>query len=189
MRTDWQRAANRRNAQKSTGPKTAAGRARSRGNARIHGLTSPIEPSAVRAWYRVIVGDDQASPRPDPLNPVLRAAYRLAEAEARRARAVRVEEEHFAEMAEKSLKRGRRSPASRAAARDVEDPEELLALAAAIDDPMARRTAVELAKTLPKRRQAMRRQLSRIMTYRRHAEATRRKAFRAWLAAVQRQKS
>jgi hypothetical protein len=40
MTTPKQSAANRRNAKKSTGPKTAAGRARSSTNARTHGLTA-----------------------------------------------------------------------------------------------------------------------------------------------------
>ena len=38
MATEAQTAANRRNAQNSTGPKTAAGKARSRRNAEKHGL-------------------------------------------------------------------------------------------------------------------------------------------------------
>ena len=38
MTTDKQRAANRRNAAQSTGPRTSAGKAASRGNALKHGL-------------------------------------------------------------------------------------------------------------------------------------------------------
>lgn len=40
MSTEKQFAANRRNAEKSTGPRTAAGKAKSRGNALRHGLTA-----------------------------------------------------------------------------------------------------------------------------------------------------
>src|SRR4051812_1677584 len=42
MATDKQIAANRRNGALSRGPKTAAGKARSSGNARKHGLAVPI---------------------------------------------------------------------------------------------------------------------------------------------------
>src|SRR4051812_1390861 len=38
-------ARNRANAQPSTGPRTAAGKARSAQNARTHGLTSPLPPT------------------------------------------------------------------------------------------------------------------------------------------------
>jgi hypothetical protein len=38
-------AANRRNAARSTGPRTSAGKARSRRNALWHGLSSPVNPS------------------------------------------------------------------------------------------------------------------------------------------------
>ncbi len=41
MATEKQIAANRNNAQKSTGPKTAEGKTKSSGNALKHGLTSP----------------------------------------------------------------------------------------------------------------------------------------------------
>src|SRR3954462_12406257 len=40
-------ARNKRNAQHSTGPRTAAGKARSAQNARTHGLTSSLPPTAV----------------------------------------------------------------------------------------------------------------------------------------------
>ena len=45
MTSPRQRAANRKNAQRSTAPKTAVGRRRSAQNALTHGLTGPIEDS------------------------------------------------------------------------------------------------------------------------------------------------
>jgi hypothetical protein len=46
------RAANRRNARRSTGPRTTAGKARSARNGRRHGLTLPI--SAEPAWWPML---------------------------------------------------------------------------------------------------------------------------------------
>jgi hypothetical protein len=58
MASQRQIEANRRNAQKSTGPKTEAGRARSRMNALTHGLSRKIPVS---------------DPAPDPVPPLARA--------------------------------------------------------------------------------------------------------------------
>jgi hypothetical protein len=49
MATPAQIEANRRNARKSTGPKTAAGKAASSRNALTHGLTASIADVEVRA--------------------------------------------------------------------------------------------------------------------------------------------
>ncbi len=55
-------AANRANAAKSTGPKTARGRARSSQNARTHGLTAlataPLDVGASKINHRLISADD-----------------------------------------------------------------------------------------------------------------------------------
>jgi hypothetical protein len=47
MASDAKIAANRRNAEKSTGPRSVAGKARTRSNARRHGLCVPVEYDAV----------------------------------------------------------------------------------------------------------------------------------------------
>src|SRR2546421_474456 len=49
MASERQIAANRRNAQNSTGPRTAAGKARAADNARRHGLRTPIATDQVLA--------------------------------------------------------------------------------------------------------------------------------------------
>ena len=49
MATERQIAANRRNADKSTGPRSRAGKQRARGNAYQHGLTTGLIPSAASA--------------------------------------------------------------------------------------------------------------------------------------------
>ena len=54
MATPAQIEANRRNARKSTGPKTAAGKAASSRNALTHGLTAAIADEEVRAYYEII---------------------------------------------------------------------------------------------------------------------------------------
>ena len=71
--------ANRRNAQRSTGPRTAAGKAKSAQNARRHGLNLPAmcDPAwsaQIKTFAREIAGED-ASPRRYEL------ACRIAEAQ------------------------------------------------------------------------------------------------------------
>ncbi|WP_406857189.1 hypothetical protein ABEG18_06040 [Alsobacter sp. KACC 23698] len=66
MTSERQIAANRRNAQKSTGPRSAAGKMRSRLNARRHGLTAVLPEPADRALLgeieRVLQAETGAQP-------------------------------------------------------------------------------------------------------------------------------
>ncbi len=69
---------NRQNSLRSTGPKTAAGRARAAGNARRHGLrvpvlSDPVLSAEVEAMARQIAGDASAE--------LIELARRIAEAE------------------------------------------------------------------------------------------------------------
>lgn len=82
MTSDRQRAANRENARKSTGPRTRAGKAASSSNARRHGVTGALPEDDIVAWYRIIVNDGRAVPDPFETDPCLLAAANLARAEA-----------------------------------------------------------------------------------------------------------
>lgn len=77
-------ARNRTNAQKSTGPKTAHGKAIVAGNARRHGATARPDPELVATWLRIILNDPEITP--DALVPTNERGFRalmLAQAEAR----------------------------------------------------------------------------------------------------------
>lgn len=82
MTTDARAARNRTNAQKSTGPRTAAGKASVAQNARRHGVTAKPNPASVAAWLRVILDDPNLTPA-DFLaeGDRMRLALALAEAE------------------------------------------------------------------------------------------------------------
>jgi hypothetical protein len=91
MATPAQIEANRRNARKSTGPKTATGKAASSRNAVTHGLTASIASVEVRAFYEII---REMVPLDGEGTEAARAevrALQLATAEARLARARRGE--------------------------------------------------------------------------------------------------
>ena len=55
-------ARNRANATKSTGPRTAAGKATSAQNARRHGATAKPDPASIAPWLRVILDDPDLRP-------------------------------------------------------------------------------------------------------------------------------
>ena len=75
---------NRANARKSTGPRSAHGKAVVSRNARRHGLTSKPDPTSVAAWLRIILDAPDLAPG-DLLKDDRRtcSALALAEAEVR----------------------------------------------------------------------------------------------------------
>lgn len=83
MTRDEIAARNRANAQKSTGPKTASGKATVSNNARKHGATSRPDPKKFAIWLKVILDDPEI--KPDVLMPTDERGVRallLAQAEA-----------------------------------------------------------------------------------------------------------
>ena len=82
MTTQRQIEANRRNAGKSTGPRTAAGKAIASRNATRHAMTARPKADAVLAWLKAIGEPLQQLP-PQQLSDQGHAALNLAAAEAR----------------------------------------------------------------------------------------------------------
>lgn len=83
MATKRQNEANRRNASKSTGPKTLAGKQKSAANSERHGFTAPPSQTDVANWFRVILGDLDIGPEAAfSDSPEYELALRLAGAEA-----------------------------------------------------------------------------------------------------------
>ncbi|EDM69888.1 hypothetical protein RAZWK3B_00025 [Roseobacter sp. AzwK-3b] len=115
---------NRANAQKSTGPKTAAGKATVAGNARKHGLTSRPDPELLKAWLSVILGRPEITPEdlmPQDTRGFL--ALTLAEAETR----LVAVEEAFARAKAEVIEHKRKAQASTMhdICSDIADIEEL----------------------------------------------------------------
>lgn len=83
MATEKQISANRANAKRSTGPKTAAGRAKSSRNAYRHGLSGdvPLENSVV--WARMNFFAEALLAGKEPTEENMLAAAELAEAQAK----------------------------------------------------------------------------------------------------------
>ena len=176
-------ARNRANARKSTGPRTAAGKATSAQNARRHGATAKPDPAATAPWLRVILDD-----------PDLRAADLFAEDDRTRRALALAEAEVKVCAARSSLarfERGEEPPS--------QDTREFRQCIASMtdeleDEDMTKahyRTGLSLRNRLGrmiaqetehdgKRHRLLRR-------YLREAQAQRRRAFQAWLAFLEKE--
>ncbi|WP_306120560.1 MULTISPECIES: hypothetical protein [unclassified Roseitalea] len=178
MTTDRQRRANARNAQKSSGPKTEAGQARSAQNARKHGLSSAAPVEATLAWFRLIIDEPTASLDPFDGSPRKQAAIKLAAAEVQLARALKAERDHIAEFNARVIGH---SEADFAVVndRDLDPMEQLMRLVnfdwASHYRAQAERLQNEQAWPLSREGRLLRR-------YRREAESRRRRALRDWIA-------
>jgi hypothetical protein len=83
MTTERQKASNRENARRSTGPRGAAGKAITARNAVRHGATRRPDGERILGYYRMILNDPKAAAQDSLADPVRRSAWRLAEAEVR----------------------------------------------------------------------------------------------------------
>lgn len=99
MATDARIHANRANAERSTGPRTAEGRRRSSANAIGHGLTTALPAARVLHWYRRIVGDAEGEAHSVRMSSRHHAAMELAEAEADLERTREAEEDFLWDFA------------------------------------------------------------------------------------------
>ena len=89
MATEKQIRANRENAKKSTGPKTAAGRARSSRNALRHGLSLPLTPNTEMAAKPDVIRKSLVSEQGKPTRVVAAIEFAQAQLDFLRIRAVR----------------------------------------------------------------------------------------------------
>ena len=176
-----QKRAHAANAAKSTGPRTAEGRARSAGNARKHGLNSAPPWDDISPYLTLITGAAHIDPLAQAAQS--RAARDLAEAEARLARCLVAERRHVVHMAEIAAQQ----PPSVAekTAQAAKETERSVALTewqrARFSDAAVAKVKKVRPPPDPNRPAALRQTLKLLMRYRKEAEAHRRKALRRWL--------
>lgn len=184
MTTRKQAAANKANAQKSSGPKSAAGKAKAAQNAVTHGLTGLPDWTQVTRFYRIIVEDADARPDPSATDAQTRAALALAEAQASLHRAAQAEREYIFEESVRTLrKKGTVQEFVEVMAElDLDDVDTINFLLTRKTDPEMIETLKILKKAAPNRPAARRAKLKHLARYRREADARRRKALRIWIS-------
>lgn len=176
-------ARNRANARKSTGPRTAAGKATSAQNARSHGATAKPDPASIAPWLRVILDD-----------PDLRLADLFAEDD-RTLRALALAEAEVKVCAAQSsvarFERGEEPPS--------DDTREFRQCVASMTDELEDK---DMTKAHYRTGLSLRNRLGRMIAqetehdgrrhkllrrYLREAQAQRRRAFQAWLALLEKE--
>ena len=192
MASETQRAANRQNAAKSTGPRSTGGKRRSAQNARRHGLTLPPEEANVLRWYRIIRNDPAARLDDQSDSEDGYAALTLAEAEAHLERTRDAERDHLEKLVDVAMKRGRRTfrelidvPSENW----LEDDDMLDLMIKNYSNPehdMADRDfmvgALKIIRSSnPNRPAELNRRMRTLHGYRKRAEGRRNRAFAAWL--------
>lgn len=186
MTTERQRAANRRNAARSTGPKSAAGQARASRNARRHGLTARPNPGEIDKWMCIIIGSDRDVDLPDPQDPEWPALFRLAEAEAHLQRVREYQTQLLVEDQTGSLKLNQvlGDMSARACLRLWEHRERRHLSRKEVRD--ARQTVDMYFRHFRKTTREARDIRRRVKRYRAQAEVRRGKALRAWIEVKKR---
>ena len=212
MTTDRQRRTNARNAKKSTGPTSAAGKERVSRNARTHGLTTPPPVEDVLTYYRIIMEDAEADPSVARTAAEV-AALRLAQCEAACDRALDAETKALEDMAIYLKTKGERdvlklvetskdldleNPAVLQMLMRNSEPEDMIEPtndaqddAEEIDGALSEEEAVDFTRgalrilyNINRHNLARRRRrLERIAVYRQRAEGRRRRALKAWCRA------
>ena len=180
MVTERQRRANQANARKSTGPRSAAGKARAARNAVTHGLNTAPDADAVATWYGIIRDTPGAAPAPFSQDVTDTAALRLAVAEARRSRAATAEIGQLKRVTEKTRPKTLADMLD-APDLDLEDPQILEHLISCTTDPEEVKGLEILRDHYSVRALDDLQVLRRLTRYRRSSEAQCRKAFKAWL--------
>ena len=185
MTSERKAAANRANAGRSTGPRTATGKRASSRNATRHGLTARPDQVDVLRWYRVIREDPVAELPSFPATDSERAALHLAEAEARLERARTAEAEHLVTLVDCMQRRGRRSLEDLSGMdveEGLEDVDFLDTLIANLrGDPAMARALRIIRRSSPSRPAALHRRMQTLRGYRQRAEGQRRQALKTWL--------
>jgi hypothetical protein len=186
MTTKKQEAANKANAQKSSGPKSAAGKIKAAKNAVKHGVTGRPDWTRVTTFYKIIVEDSNARPNPSATDEWTRTALELAEAEASLQRAAQAERDYIFDGSAKMLrKKGTSQEFMEVIAElDLDDVDTIDFLMTRMTDPELVEGLKILKKVSPNRPAERRATLRRLARYRREAEARRRRALRAWISVL-----
>lgn len=171
MTSDRKADANRRNALRSTGPRTQTGKRRVSRNSTKHGLTGALPMEEVLAWYRVFMGDENARIKPFDQDRRARAALNLAEAQVQLQRVRRAEAKLMHELMLEA------DPVS------VPDAEE--DLEKSLEERVAefldqRRSAADASAVGGAGRLDAVGQLKKLLRYRNEAESRRRRALHEW---------
>lgn len=181
MTTDRQRRANRLNAMKSKGPRTAEGKKRSSENSRKHGLASALDKEGMDKWLCTILDIDPGDFDLKSADTRLFAALELAEAEATLERAQQFEE--FQELIDHLGGPGP-PPGETATLEDLLPTMEgaLDTRALSRDDWVVGMAVLKLVETARRHRERDFNRLTRLSRrYRREAESFRRAALKRWL--------
>ena len=179
MTTERQRAANRRNARKSTGPHSARGRAKVAQNALKHGLTLPPPSEDVLRWIRIILGDASATIDNLGGGAAREVVMALARAEARLERAQAAERDAVLALQKYTKTHAEPDPFALDLL-DLEDPAVLATYLKSRHIGITKKGLRILISASDNRLPKLRKRLRLMERYVREAEREKRQAFAAW---------